>query len=73
MASSIFGNTGGSSIAAAIKKAKELAGSNPQALYNTMYQTNPEFRQFADSMQGKTPQQAFRENGLDYDQLRGLF
>lgn len=73
MASSIFGNKGGNSILAAIHQAKELAGGNPQALYNSMYAQNPEFRQFADSMKGKTPHQAFQEYGMNYEQMRGLF
>lgn len=41
-------------------------------LFNQMYQNNPQFRQFADSMQGKTPQQAFREHGLDFNQFKNL-
>lgn len=73
MTSSIFGNGGGNSILAAINQAKNLAGGNPQALYNNMYQSSPKFRRFADSMQGKTPQQAFQEHGLNYEQMRGLF
>lgn len=42
------------------------------SLYNQMYQTNPQFRQFADSMQGKTPEQAFKENGLNFNQFKHL-
>lgn len=41
-------------------------------LFNQMYQNNPQFRQFADSMKNKTPEQAFRENGLDINQFRHL-
>lgn len=71
MASSIFGKPQGNSILAAVQQLRSMG--DPQALYQSMYQTNPEFRQFADSMQGKTPQQAFQENGLDFNQVRGLF
>lgn len=46
---------------------------NPQVLYDQMYSTNPQFRQFADSMRGKSPEEAFRENGMDYDQIRQMF
>lgn len=45
---------------------------SPQAAYDQMYKNNPEFRQFADSMRGKTPEQAFKENGLDFGQVRSL-
>ena len=41
-------------------------------MFNQMYQNNPQFRQFADSMRGKTPDQAFRENGLDFNQFKNF-
>ena len=44
-----------------------------QVIFDNMYKTNPRFREFADSMKGKTPEQAFSENGLnfnDYKQYR---
>lgn len=42
------------------------------SLYNQMYQSNPQFKQFADSMQGKTPEQAFKEYGLDFNKFKGM-
>lgn len=39
-------------------------------LFNQMYQNNPQFKQFADSMKGKTPEQAFNEHGLNFDQFK---
>ena len=47
------------------------AGSS-DTLYSQLYKTNPAFRQFADSMQGKTPEQAFYENGLDFNEFKDL-
>lgn len=47
-------------------------GMMQQMIFNKMYQTNPQFRQFADSMQGKTPEQAFQEAGLDYSQFQNV-
>ncbi len=41
-------------------------------LFNKMYNNNPQFKQFADSMQGKTPEQAFNENGLDFNRFKNL-
>ena len=41
-------------------------------IFNKMYQSNPQFRAFADSMQGKSPEQAFQEQGLDYNQFRDI-
>ena len=71
MASSIFGNNGGNSLLSAVSQLKAMG--NPQRAYSQLYQSNPQFRQFADSMRGKTPEQAFRENGLDFDQFRSMF
>ena len=41
-------------------------------IFNMLYNKNPQFRQFADSMRNKTPEQAFQENGLDYNQYRNV-
>ena len=67
MASSIFGPQQGNSILSAVNQLKAMANGDPQALFDSMYQSDPRFRQFADSMQGKTPEQAFREMGFDFD------
>ena len=73
MPSSLFGsNTGGNSILSAINALRSASQGNPQALYNHLYQNNPQFHAFADSMRDKTPEQAFRENGMDYEQVRNL-
>ena len=71
MTSSIFGPQGGNTILQAVQQLKALG--DPNQAYSQLYQANPQFREFADSMRGKTPQQAFQENGLDFDQMRGLF
>ena len=41
-------------------------------IFNQMYKNNPQFKKFADSMQGKSPEQAFKENGLDFNQFRNM-
>ena len=69
MASSIFGKPNGNSILAVVQ---QLRNGNPQAIYSQMYQTDPRFRQFADSMRGKSPEQAFQENGLDFNQFKNM-
>lgn len=71
MVNNYFNQQLGNPALAAVNQIKALG--NPQAAFNQMYQSNPQFRQFADSMRGKTPEQAFRENGLDYNQFRTLF
>ena len=53
--------------------AKQLQSKgSSNAMYSYMYRSNPAFRRFADSMQGKTPEQAFYENGLDFEQFKNL-
>ena len=56
-----------------LNRIQQLKSQGPSnILFNQMYQNNPQFRQFADSMNGKTPEQAFRENGLDFNQFRNM-
>lgn len=43
-----------------------------QMIFNKLYQSNPQFRAFADSMKGQDPQQAFQERGLDYSQFQNM-
>ena len=39
-------------------------------MFARMYQSNPQFRQLADSVRNMTPEQAFGERGLDYGNYR---
>ena len=41
-------------------------------IFNNLYNNNPQFRQFADSMQGKNPDQEFQNRGLDYSQYSNI-
>jgi hypothetical protein len=45
---------------------------DPSAACDMLSKANPQFRAFADSVRGKTPQQAFAEHGLDINQFKGL-
>ena len=60
-------------IAQAMNALQMASQGDTGAFYAHLYQTNPQFRQFANSMQGKTPEQAFREHGIDFEQVRNLF
>lgn len=51
---------------------KNAIGGNPQGMFDQMYNSNPQFRKFADSMKGKTPEQAFSENGLNFEDFKNL-
>lgn len=51
---------------------KQLKANGPQGIFDQMYQSNPQFRDFANSMKGKSPEQAFQEKGFDYSQFKNL-
>ena len=40
------------------------------ALFNQMYNSNPQFKQFADSVRGKSPEEAFSQAGLNFDDFK---
>ena len=61
-----------SNLSGLINTFKSLSGGNPQAMYDYMYESNPNFKEFADSVKDKTPEQAFSEHGMNFDQIRGL-
>jgi hypothetical protein len=43
-----------------------------QMMFNKLYNTNPNFRMLADHVRNKTPEQAFQEVGLDYNQFKNV-
>ena len=49
---------------------RSMANGNPSALLQHLLRTNPRFAQFYAQNQGKTPEQAFADNGLDYKMYR---
>ena len=51
---------------------KQLQGGGAEQIFNQMYQSNPQFRDFANSMKGKTPQEALQENGFDYNSFKNM-
>ena len=48
-----------------ISQLKRQGPSN--ILFDRMYKSNPKFKEFADSVKDKTPEEAFTENGLDFN------
>ena len=68
MGNMLFQEQPRNSILSNLQQIRSQGPSN--VIFNQMYQSNPQFRQFADSMQNKTPEQAFSENGLDFNQFK---
>lgn len=46
-----------------------LKNGNPDAIFNQMMQSNPQFANFVKTNQGKSPEQIARENGIDLGML----
>lgn len=59
-----------SSLRQQIQQLRQQGPSN--VLFNQMYNSNPQFREFADKVRNMTPEEAFRQNGLDFNQFRDL-
>ena len=51
---------------------KAMIGKDPKAMFDMLYANNPAFKKFADSVKGKTPEEAFREHGLDFSDFKGM-
>lgn len=49
-----------------------MQGKSPEQYFGQMMQTNPQFRQFVQENQGKTPEQIAAEHGIDFNMLKGM-
>lgn len=55
-----------------LQQLQQLKASGPSsAVFNQMYNSNPNFRQFADKVRNMTPEDAFRQHGMDFNQFKG--
>ena len=68
--------SGGNNMFSAMQNARNMVsmfrGQNPAAVMQMMAQRNPQFAQFMQSCQGKTPEQVCQEYGVDIEQLRQM-
>lgn len=55
-----------------VKSILQMAKGNPDAVFNNMMQTNPQFARFVKECEGKTPDQIAREHGISPDVLKRL-
>ena len=49
-----------------------LAGNSPSQVVQNLMKTSPQFARLANEVQGKTPEQAFSERGLDFGTIKML-
>ena len=73
MASSLFSPQRNSGLFSRLSQLKGIMSGNPQAMYQQMMQTNPQFAEFVMANQGKTPDQIASEYGIDMSQVRQFF
>ena len=55
-----------------LRAVRGMVGGNPSAFIDYLRQNDSEFAAFLQGVQGKTPQQAFQEHGLDFSQFQNL-
>lgn len=53
-----------------INQLKSLKSTPSNVLFNKMYNDNPDFRRFADTVRGMSPEEAFSQYGLDFNNFR---
>lgn len=51
---------------------KMLRSGNPEQIARQMMQNNPQFRQFVEQNNGKTPEQVAKEHGIDLNQFKNM-
>lgn len=49
-----------------------MRGKNPEQVAINLMNQNPQFKQFMQSVQGKTPEQFAKEHGIDFSQIMGM-
>lgn len=80
MASSLFPNSnpqpqmnrtvqGGNPMQMMAQIANIMRGKNPEQVAMNLMNQNPQFKQFMQSVKGKTPEQFAREHGMDFSQI----
>jgi len=55
---------------AQMQNIRQMMGGNPQAFYQQMMQTNPQFAAFVRDNQGKSPEQIAQEHGIDFSMVQ---
>ena len=51
---------------------RQMMQGDSQPIINNLMQTNPDFARFASQLRDKTPQEAFKQFGYDFDEVMGL-
>lgn len=49
-----------------------MSGRSPESFMQGMMQSNPQFASFVNANKNKTPEQICRENGLNWEDIKGF-
>ena len=49
-----------------------MSGQSPEAVMQGMMRSNPRFVSFVNANKNKSPEQICRENGLNWDEIKGF-
>ena len=49
-----------------------MSGRSPESVMQGMMQNNPQFASFVNANKNKSPEQICRENGLNWDEIKGF-
>ena len=49
-----------------------MCGRSPESVMQGMMQSNPQFVSFVSANKNKSPEQICRENGLNWDEIKGF-
>ena len=49
-----------------------MSGQSPESVMQGMMQSNPQFASFVNANKNKSPEQICRENGLNWDEIKGF-
>lgn len=55
-----------------IGQLRQLAGGNPNAAIRMLSQRNPQFSQFLQQNQGKSPEQIAKDYGIDWNMVQSI-
>lgn len=50
----------------------QMAKENPDALFDNMMRTNPQFKNFVEGCKGKSPEQIVKHYGIDLEKYKHL-
>lgn len=65
-------NNGNNQLGSMMNIMNILKNGNPNAIYNQMINSNPQFRSFVDQNKGKSPEQIAEEYGIDFNQIKSF-